>query len=175
MNSSTTDQDESIALLTQAHRRIADLLRKTPTITAPEVERLGLVAALRQTVDEELSGAFDQVTWDVSPQVEHKSRDLSPLSGEVIFYAAREAIRNAALHGRVANQSLHLRVMMSWNGGLEITIEDNGAGLIAGESTGSGHGLALHTTMMAVIGGALTVESQPAEYSRVILALPDAR
>jgi signal transduction histidine kinase len=174
MNSSTTDQNESIALLTQAHRRIADLLRKTPTITAPEVERLGLVAALHQTVDEELSGAFDQVTWDVSPQIEHKSRDLSPLSGEVVFYAAREAIRNAALHGRVANRSLHLRVMMSWNGGLEITIEDNGAGLEAGESSGSGHGLALHTTMMAVIGGSLTVESQPTKYSRVIIALPEA-
>jgi signal transduction histidine kinase len=174
MNSSTTDRDESVALLTQAHRRIADLLRKAPTITAPEVERLGLVAALRQTVDEELSGAFDQVTWDVHPQVEHKTRELSPLSGEVVFYAAREAIRNAALHGRVANRSLNLRVIMCWNGGLEITIEDNGAGLGAGGSLGSGHGLALHTTMMAVIGGSLTVESQPDEYTRVIIVLPDS-
>ena len=34
---------------------------------------------------------------------------------------------------------------------------------------GSGHGLALHTTMMAVIGGEITVDSHQDEYTQVLL------
>ncbi|MEO5952633.1 MAG: ATP-binding protein, partial [Chloroflexia bacterium] len=37
---------------------------------------------------------------------------------------------------------------------------------------GSGQGLALHSTMMAVVGGSLAVESAPGEYTRVVLSLP---
>lgn len=36
-----------------------------------------------------------------------------------------------------------------------------------------GHGLALHSTMMAVIGGFLKVESAPGQHTRVILELPE--
>ena len=53
-------------------------------------------------------------------------------------------------------------------------IEDDGVGIVAGERStgGSGHGLALHTTMMAVVGGTLTVESERDRYTRVVLVLP---
>src|SRR6185295_17986812 len=47
------------------HHQIADLLHEMPTATAPEVARLGLIPALRGTVEGELSGAFDGVTWEV--------------------------------------------------------------------------------------------------------------
>jgi len=59
---------------------------------------------------------------------------------------------------------------------LEIAIEDDGVGMgAAGASAeGSGQGLGLHSTMMAVIGGALTAESVPGTYTRVTLALPDS-
>ena len=44
---------------------------------------------------------------------------------------------------------------------LRITIEDDGVGLgLARDSDASGQGLALHSTMMAVVGGTLTVESR---------------
>jgi chemotaxis protein histidine kinase CheA len=37
---------------------------------------------------------------------------------------------------------------------------------------GSGQGLALHSTLLAVIGGSLSVESEPGVYTRVRIRLP---
>jgi hypothetical protein len=37
------------------------------------------------------------------------------------------------------------------------------------------HGLALHSTLMAVIGGSLVVESVQGEFTRVELRLPEQR
>ena len=54
-------------------------------------------------------------------------------------------------------------------------IEDDGVGMGAAQASdqGSGQGLGLHSTMMAVIGGALTAESAPGAYTRITLALPE--
>jgi signal transduction histidine kinase len=94
----------------------------------------------------------------------------------VLFYAAREAIRNAARYGRNGDSArpLHLQVGVAWRDGLEIRIEDDGVGLGAHPpaADGSGHGLALHSTMMAVVGGALATDTQPGQYTRVTLTLP---
>lgn len=167
---------EVAALLTQAHRRIADLLREMPTAVVPEVARWGLMDALRRAVEEEFGRAFDEVVWHIEPQAEQEARLLPPLVAEVLFGAAREAIRNAARHGRGqdASRPLHLRVGAIWRDGLEITVEDDGVGM--GQAVGltetSGQGLALHSTMMAVVGGTLAIESAPGAYTRVVLALP---
>ena len=66
----------------------------------PDVARLGLVGALRRLVEEELGSAFDSVMWQIEPGVEEKVQTLPSLTAEVLYYAAREAIRNAARHGR---------------------------------------------------------------------------
>lgn len=46
--------------------------------------------------------------------------------------------------------------------GLQIVIADDGIGLQSdpNRTTGTGQGLALHTTLLAMLGGTLTVESQ---------------
>lgn len=167
---------EAIELLTQVHRQVSNLLREMPPATAPEVARLGLAGALRQVLEHELKGAFDEVTWQVSPEAEQRLPELPPLSAEVVFYAAREAMRNAALHARKpgASAPLHLAVSLDWPGALQITIQDDGAGLPAAggseqPSIGSGQGLALHSTLMAVVGGSLALESLPGQYTRVVL------
>ena len=49
---------------------------------------------------------------------------------------------------------------------------DRGFGFISPDAGGSGQGLALHGTMMAIIGGALTVESRAGGGARVVLTLP---
>ena len=169
----------AISQLADAHRQISDLLREMPTTAAPEVARLGLVGALRQTVDDELGIAFDDVIWQIEPEAERQAQTIPSLTSEVLFYAAREAIRNAARHGRDEETArpLHLCVKVAWRDGLEVMVEDDGVGLgTAGPSaTGSGQGLALHSTMMAVVGGTLAVESQPGAYTRVSLTLPGFR
>jgi signal transduction histidine kinase len=193
-------ESSALGLLGDAHRQISDLLRDMPPTVAPEMARLGLVGALKKAVDEELAEAFDEVTWQIDPEVARHASDIPPLAAEVIYYAAREAIRNSARYGRSNDpgRPLHLKIAVLWRNGLEILVEDDGVGLGSringlktreleigepangnghssgtnGSSGGSGQGLALHSTMMAVVGGSLSAESVPGEYTRVVMSLP---
>ncbi|HXV41498.1 MAG TPA: hypothetical protein VEC96_00415, partial [Anaerolineae bacterium] len=92
----TSNLQSPISLLTDIHHQISDLLHEMPAVVASEVSRLGLVAALRRAVDDELGWAFDEVVWRVEPEAEEKARAIPALTAEVLFYAARDAIRNAA-------------------------------------------------------------------------------
>jgi signal transduction histidine kinase len=180
LSSRQADLDDSssdtVALLADVHRQVSDLLREMSAIATPEVAQLGLVGALRKAVDDELANAFDGVTWQIEPEADREVDAIPSLTAEVLFYAAREVIRNAARYGRGGDiaRPLHLRVGVAWRRGLEIRIEDDGVGLETGGGTseGSGQGLALHSTMMAVVGGSLAVESMPDAYTRVSLTLP---
>lgn len=165
--------DSVVDQLAALHRQLADLLHETAP--APEIGQLGLIPALKQALDDELGGAFDGVTWQVDPAAQAEAERLPPLSVEVVYYAAREAMRNAAVYGRGDDRRrpLNLRVEVVQHNGLALIIEDDGVGVASANDThGSGHGLALHGTMMAVIGGALEVESAPGRFTRVTLALP---
>jgi signal transduction histidine kinase len=183
LNSPDSDRDDVVGLLGDVHRQLSDLLRDMPGAAAPQVARLGLIGALRQAVAGELAGAFEHVTWQIEPEAERHMQAIPPLAAEVLFYAAREAARNAARygHGEDTARPLHLRVAAAWHhpsagsgeGGLEILVEDDGVGLggTAGAERGSGQGLALHSTMLAVVGGSLVVESAPDVYTRIWLRL----
>jgi signal transduction histidine kinase len=102
------------------------------------------------------------------------------LEAEVLFYAAREAIKNSARYGRAAQgKPLELGIRVNSQEGLRMVIEDNGTGVDpriepvqAHHRGGSGQGLAIHSTLLAVIGGSLSLDSEPGRYTRVILALP---
>ena len=167
----------AVSLIVEAHRQISDLLHNMPTTTVPEITRLGLVRALQRAVDDELGQAFDGVSWHIDSAAARQVQSIPSLTAEVIFYAAREVIRNAAHHGRgdQAERPLCLIIALSWNNGLVLKIEDDGVGLAGADAPaikGSGQGLALHSTMMAVVGGTITVESVAGKYTRVQLALP---
>ena len=49
------------------------------------------------------ASAFDGVTWEVAPEAAQAARAHRPLSAEVLYYAARETIRNAARYGRAGD------------------------------------------------------------------------
>ena len=166
---------DAVELLTEVHHQISSLLREIPAAISPEVARRGLIGAIQKMVEDELAYAFDEVVWQIEPEAAEKIDAISSLTGEVLFYAVREIIRNAAHHARAdSTNPLHLTVTITWRDELNITIEDNGVGLTTGEQAngGSGQGLALHSTMLAVVGGSLTVESIPGMYTRVLLTLP---
>ena len=177
---SLSPTSEVLSALTDVHRRISDLLHDLPA-TAPDVARLGLIGALKHLTNGELADSFDSVAWHIDPAVEEHSRAVPPLTAEVLFYAAREAMRNAAKYGRGpdSQRPLQLNVAVVWSGGLKIAVEDNGVGVAAppagsngANGQGSGSGLALHSTMMAVVGGTLSVEANPRAGTRVLLSLP---
>jgi len=173
---SDPSRDEAMKMLGDAHRQISDLLRDMPTTSAPEVARLGLVGALRKAVDEELGSAFDSVSWQVDPEAAQEAQAIPSLTAEVLYYASREAIRNSARYGRNGDSKrpLHLKVALQTHDGLELLVEDDGVGMETTGRTngGSGQGLALHSTLMAVVGGTLSAESLPGKYTRVKLTLP---
>lgn len=165
----------TITTLTNTHRQISDLLRGAPRAVTMDVETLGLIGALQETVKNELGNAFDSVKWQIDPKAEAGSKVMPPLTAEVLFCAAREAIRNAARYGRGAESAspLNLRIELNGRNGLTILIEDDGVGIKSNNEHG-GHGLSLHHTMMAIVGGALRVESESAKFTRVILTLPES-
>ena len=172
LSTSQAEHQDTIAALSSAHRQIADLLRDLPVVTAPDVYRLGLIAALRKTITNEFASDFEQVEWDIPDDVDQQFERMSPLVSEVVYFAAREAIRNAARHGSVLPTLKITSVQQDQN--LEIAIEDNGAErpdtrLI---EPGSGQGLVLHSTMMAVIGGELMFEQVSKQNTRVVLRAP---
>jgi len=181
------DNAELLALLAGTHRQISDLLHELPTTTAPEVERLGLLPAFQRTVEQEVIAAFDSIQWRVEGAITEQLNSLPSTSAGVIYYAAREAVRNAARHGRSptsdepfiltisARQPVGQDCILSLDTReLQIIIEDNGQGLAARESSNhnGGQGLALHSTMMAIIGGTLSINSAAGDYTRVTLAFP---
>ena len=167
---------EAVELLADVHGQISNLLRDMPTTTLPEIAKLGLIGALRNLIDEEMGGAFESIKWKIDLDAERYAQEISPLTAEVLYYATREAVRNAARHGRAEGiaQPLHLTIRFLWEEGLKIQVEDDGIGVSTERtiSSGSGQGLALHSTMMAVVGGELAVESEPGEYTKVSLILP---
>jgi signal transduction histidine kinase len=178
VNNGKANNNEAVTLLSAAHRQISDLLHEIPATAVTDVARLGLMGALERSVANELGSAFDATKWHIEPEAGNLMANISPLTTEVLFYAAREAIRNAARHGRgdgrSATHPLHLQITARCHQGLQLIIEDNGIGLhnATNLTKGAGQGLALHSTMMAVVGGSLAMESAPNQYTRVILTLP---
>jgi signal transduction histidine kinase len=167
---------DAVKLLGDVHRQVSNLLRDLPATITPEVTSLGLVGALRWVVEREMKSAFDQVDWRIEPQAEHSAGSLQPLAAEVAFYAAREALRNAARHARPdgSNEPLRLYITMSSQpDGLEIVIEDNGVGLtgLGASSAGGGSGLALHSNLLAIVGGVMEIDSERGEYTCVRIFL----
>ena len=104
------------------------------------------------------------MTWQVEPEAEKRAAALPGLSAEVGFGAAREAVRNAARHGRAgaAGRPLHLLVEVLWRDGLRLAVEDDGVGVAAARDVAGsgGQGLALHGTLLALVGGTLAVEGR---------------
>jgi len=164
---------QAITTLTDAHRRIAGLIRNA----APAPASLGEGGLLPDAVSQMLHAEFTDEFDDIDLRVEGAVRPLDALLNEVVFNAAREAIRNAALHGRHGSGPLNLAVVIVYADGLTLTIADDGVGLEADLPdsefpSGSQGGLALHTTLMALIGGSLTLQPGASSGTCVTLKLP---
>jgi len=140
-----------------------------------------MVEALRQSVTDEHPGAFDKVDFAIEPDAERVARALPPLAAEALFFAAREALRNAAKHARHGDTDvpLHVQIALRTHDGLELSIEDDGIGLAAPSAPeargGSGQGLALHGAMLAILGGTLELVPRAGGGTKVVFKLPPQR
>jgi hypothetical protein len=185
---------ETVRTLADLHAQIANLLTHTQPAPAHTPDPCRLVTSLRGLVESEFAQSFDRIQWQGLMRQDPTAEDVAvpiaapitvdPTVGEVILGAVREAIRNAATHARGdgIERPLFLRIGLFAEDGpageLILTVADNGVGIEAGRtiatpsSAGSGNGLALHRTLLAIVGGYLTIGSSPGGGTTVKIAIP---
>jgi signal transduction histidine kinase len=170
----STGQERDVALqrLSEAHAQISALLRDLPAATTPDVARLGPIAALRKAIQGEFGSSFDAVTWEVDPEAERIAQALPTLKAETLYYAGRELVRNAARHAQPQEgEGRKLKVSACRKDGqLRLVVEDNGQGWDG--IAPPGHGLELHTALMAIAGGSLTVIHGQGPHTQACLVAP---
>jgi two-component sensor histidine kinase len=147
--------------LTRAHRTLSELLQSGPKSAASQIAFRGLMETLQETVEREFVGSFATIRWETTEAARTSLSGMATgLVAEVMYFAAVEAVRNAARHASGGDPARRVSLQLSadWVDGLEIVITDDGVGFRPeAATTGTGQGLLFHSTMMAVVGGRLAV------------------
>ena len=179
LSSKSIESSEVLREMGDIHQRLTQVLHELPALQEHELSHLGLIDALHASIESEYAACFNTLTWQVDERVHVKMSTIPRYANEVLFHATREAVRNAARHGHIPDteRALNLSIRIGWEQGLVINVRDDGVGFDPGSMVDStnDHGLALHSTLMAVIGGSLVVESVQGEFTRVELRLPEQR
>ncbi|MBL1134064.1 MAG: hypothetical protein HND46_02005 [Chloroflexi bacterium] len=155
--------------LTDIHGQIAELIHSAlqPPPIAPTAH---FVEGLRSIIEHEFTGVFAEIRWRVDGTPSKLKEDTQ----EILIHAVREVVRNAAIHGqRDAKVCLDIHIIAA--GRLCVEVTDNGVGPqhLSGNSTeGSGNGLALHSTLLAIVGGELALEPVVSGGTRVSITVP---
>src|SRR5713226_7628903 len=171
--------DEAVGMISDAHRRLAAMMRATSPGVPHRLERDGMMPAIRAMLEQDFQNAFDEVEWRVSDETAARIDEVVPPAiAELIFAAVQEALRNAARHARGADEHRRLRLTFkaSCSPNLEVIVADDGVGITSENSstTGTGGGLLTHGALLAIAGGSLTVKSAPGEGVTVRILLPAA-
>jgi PAS domain S-box-containing protein len=146
-------------------RAIVDSRQLVWSLRPPELERLGLVAALRRLADEVSSG---DLTVDLHEDI--GDMRLSPDAEAVVYRVVQEAVHNAQKHSGATAISILLRRQ---DDRLTTLVEDNGAGFdLAALPPGRGLGLVGMRERAELVEGQLVVESAVGAGTRVRLLVP---
>ncbi len=149
-----TAVNEAIASL----RAYMGNLRAQPTTVS-------LVDGLRQqTADPRLTALMEvELTLDLP-----KPASLNPLRTTHVLVILNEALANAARHAQA--HRVQVRATQA-KGQFELTIADDGRGFIS-EPNGSGYGLRNMRDRARLLGGELTITSEPGQGTQVTLLTP---
>jgi len=172
--------NEAIDMISDAHHRLATMMRTTAPGAPHRLERDGMMYAIRTMLEQDFQQAFDEIVWSVSDETAAYIDEVTPPAiAELIFAAVQEALRNAARHARGTDIYRHLRLTLnaSYNREghyLEVIVADNGVGIASASNTttGTGGGLLTHSALLAIAGGSLTIKSSPGDGVAVRIVLP---
>lgn len=172
--------DESIDLISDAHRRLAAMMRASAPSAPHRLEHDGLMNAISTMLEQDFRHAFDEVVWEISEATMQRIDEVTPPAiAELIFAAVQESLRNAARHGRGIDIHRRLRVTLEAScgdpdDGLEVIVTDDGVGILSASSstTGTSGGLLTHSALLAIAGGSLSVKSVPNGGVTVRISLP---
>ena len=133
----------------------------------PNLERIGLAGAL-----EELAAGVASAGLDVDVQVEPELT-VGAASDRLLYRGAQEALRNVVAHAQASRATL---VVTSDDGGALLVASDDGVGFSDADvarSRDEGHvGLGLLKELVADVGGALDVDSEPGVGTTLKLWVP---
>ena len=169
----------AIDMISDAHRRLATMMRTTEPGAPLRLERDGMMHAIHTMLEQDFQNAFDEIEWRVSEETATAIDEVTPPAiAELIFAAVQEALRNAARHARGNDIHRHLRLTLSASYNredhyLEVIVADDGVGIISDSSvtTGTGGGLLTHSALLAIAGGSLNIKSSPGEGVTVKIVL----
>jgi signal transduction histidine kinase len=169
--------DDAVASITTAHRQLAAMMRAMSTGAPHRLERDGVMNAIRSMLAQDFQSAFDEVEWLVSEEtIRRVDEALPPAVAEMVFVAVQEALRNAARHARGSDihRCLCLTFTASCQPHLEVMVKDDGVGIASSSSStsGTGGGLVTHSALLAIVGGNLTVTSNPGQGVTVKIFVP---
>lgn len=175
VGSLTTDQTvlkEAVESLSEAHRTISDLIRNS-SFHALNSSSHSLDESIRRLIDREFSHVFNSVDIEGGSVI-----PLDSFTEEVLLGAIREVIRNAAVHGRGGdeNRPLHLCIQVLEENDMTINISDDGIGLGSKQqSPSSGNGLVLHSTLLAAVGGTLSLHPSVNGGTEATISIPASK
>jgi signal transduction histidine kinase len=146
-------------------RAIADSRRLVWSLRPPELERLGLIPALRRLAEDTSHG---ELTVDIHDGIGDLRLGLD--AEAVVYRIVQEAVHNAQKHAEASAIS----ILLGRNDGVVSTIvEDNGRGFEPGAlPAGRGLGLIGMRERAELVDGHVVVESSAGTGTRVRLEVP---
>jgi signal transduction histidine kinase len=165
--------DARVAGLQQRASSIADDIQAlSHRLHAPQLDLLGITAAARQLCAEFAEQQQAAVDFESQLLQDRLPRDLSLC----LFRILQEALHNAAKHSGVRRFEVQL---WTAQGQLHLLVSDRGKGFdVAAARSGYGLGLVSMEERIKLVGGELSIESQPNQgttvHARVRLDPPDS-
>lgn len=172
LSASQQPQNQQVVeLITEAHLQLSTIIRQAVQRGIARSEQWA--ADLKQMIEGEFSELFDCITWQIAPALPTLTDEMY----DVLFPAVKEIVRNAATHGRTPHNlnPLHLTIQIQCQENvLCIQILDDGVGFHHSTAAShiGGNGLALHSTLLAIMGGNTSLETQIGKGTQVTITLP---
>jgi signal transduction histidine kinase len=159
------DPQQASALLDHSLQAIREGLTETrralKELRAKPLEDLGLALAVKSLAESYASRSDFQLDLDIDPELGEYPEDLQ----QSVYRIAQEALANVSDHAQARNVWLELK---RDGGQLSLSVHDDGSGFNPRNSENENHyGLLGMRERAEMVGGKLSVESQPGKGTRV--------
>ncbi|GAB3049631.1 PAS domain S-box protein [Stenotrophomonas tumulicola] len=155
------DLEQIVGLADSTVAKLRDL---STLLRPPQLDALGLEAALRWQAGVLFRASQTELLADIQPLPQRPDNDIE----QACFRIAQESLTNALRHAHASQVSLHLRDI--GQGRLHLQVRDDGEGF---DPMGPrGLGLIVMRERAQSVGGQLHIESAPGEGTLVDLHLP---
>ncbi len=145
--------------------RSIDMTREIARGLSPvQIERGSLSAALDRLAIE----ASRRLRIEVKAESKPPDVQVSDVVADHLYRIVYEALTNAARHSGCSHVAIALRVA---DGGLELSVTDDGSGMRSGAAGGNGFGLKMMAYRARLIGAKFGVEPAPGTGTRIVVTM----